>query len=38
VQSAAATLRKLAPLGDRVLVKRVVQEVKVRYFVDDGSF
>lgn len=26
--SAAAALRRLAPLGDRVLVKRVVQEAK----------
>ena len=25
----AALLRKLAPLGDRVLVKRVIQEAKV---------
>jgi len=38
VQSAAATLRKLAPLGDRVLVKRVVQEVKVCFsFAADSA-
>lgn len=30
MSSAAAIARKLAPLGDRVLVKRVIQEAKVR--------